>query len=100
MSLLGERSQRTLLRVSGRVRHEDLYVKISAELALQSRQQVGEGCAVGVLRMRLLRLVLSKLMVKLRYGITLRAERFTEQVQMATTPRTQAPCLQWGPCPP
>jgi hypothetical protein len=50
--------------------------------------------------MRLLRLVLSKLMVKLRYGITLRAERFTEQVQMATTPRTQAPCLQWGPCPP
>jgi hypothetical protein len=43
-------SQRALLRVSSRVRREDLRVEISAELAIQSRQQVGERRAVGVLR--------------------------------------------------
>jgi hypothetical protein len=52
------RSQLALLRVSGQVRHEDLHVEIFAELAIQSRQQVGEGRAVGVLRERLLRLAL------------------------------------------
>jgi hypothetical protein len=35
----GERSQRTLLRVSGRVRDADLRVETAAELAFQSRPQ-------------------------------------------------------------
>ena len=56
--LTRKRSQRALLLVSGRVRHQDLHVEISAELAIQSSQQASEDRAVGVLLQRLLRLVL------------------------------------------
>jgi len=49
------RSQRALLRVSGRVRYEDLRVEIAAELALLRGPQVR---AFAVPRSRLLRLVL------------------------------------------
>ena len=52
------RLQCALLRVSGRVRFENLHVKTGAELSSQSRPQVGEGCALGMLRPRLRRLVL------------------------------------------
>ncbi len=51
-------AQRALLRVSGWVLYEDLRAEIAAELALQSGPQPGEGRALGVLRSRLLRLVL------------------------------------------
>src|SRR5512132_1751319 len=54
----GAQSERTLLRVSGRVRHEDLRVETAAQLALQGRPQVSEGRTLGVLGPRLLRLVL------------------------------------------
>ena len=40
------------------MRFENLHVKTGAELSSQSRPQVGEGCALGMLRPRLRRLVL------------------------------------------
>jgi hypothetical protein len=40
------------------VRNENLHVDIPGELAVESGQQIGEGTAPGVLRQRLLRLVL------------------------------------------
>ncbi len=52
--LVGELSQRALLRVSGRVRYEGLRVEIAAELAVQGEPQAGEGCSLRVLRSRLL----------------------------------------------
>jgi hypothetical protein len=51
------RSERALLRVSSRVRQEELRLEVTAELALQSGPQVGEGRALRVLRSRLLRLL-------------------------------------------
>lgn len=54
----GERSQRTLLHVSGRVRDADVHVGTAAELAVQSGPQAGQGRALGVLGSRPLRLVL------------------------------------------
>jgi hypothetical protein len=55
--LTGERSQRTLLRPVRSDAAPGPARQISAELALHSRQQIGEGAAVGVLRDRLLRLL-------------------------------------------
>src|SRR5262252_3898061 len=54
----GGPSQSAFLRASGRVRYEDLRIQTAAELALQSGPKVGEGRALGVLRSRLLGLVL------------------------------------------